>query len=85
MSDISNLAIEELHKRVDAAGSRAAAAKELNISPSQLSDVLNNRREISKGMLKKMGYERIVIYVEKQNKPKLIRAIEPTVVTFRRL
>jgi hypothetical protein len=83
MADLIDLAIEELQKRVDAAGSRAAAAKELNISPSQLSDVLNRRRDFSRGMLEKMGFDKVVIHIKKQDKSKLVKAIEPTVVTFK--
>lgn len=83
MANVTDLALEELRERIKTAGSQAAAAHELGISPSQLSDVLNGRREISDGMLKKMGFDKVVIHVKKQDRPKLVRAIEPTVVTFR--
>jgi transcriptional regulator with XRE-family HTH domain len=82
MTDELNLAFQELERRVNAAGSRSAVAEELNIAPSQLSDVLNGRREISQGMLKKLGFDKVVISVRKQDKAKLIRAIRPAVVTF---
>lgn len=83
MDEVTNLAVEELKKRVATAGSRAAAARELGIDPAQLSDVLNGRRDISKGMLEKMGFTRVIVYTRKQDKPKVVRAIEETVVTFR--
>lgn len=82
MTDFPNLALEELRKRVDAAGSQTAAANQLGVSLSQLNEILNGRRDVSKSILQKIGFDKVVIHVKKQDRSKLLREIGPTLVTF---
>lgn len=84
MTDVPNLALEYLRARVNSAGSQTAAAKELGIPLSQLNEVLSGRRDISKGMLEKIGFDKVEIHIRKEDRVKLVRAINPTVVTFGR-
>lgn len=37
-------------------------ATKLGVSPTYLSDVLNGRRDISDGLAKRMGFERVVLF-----------------------
>lgn len=55
----TNDVLKELKKRVDKAGTLFEAAKELQISPSYLSDILNKNRPLSDNILSKLGFERV--------------------------
>lgn len=51
-----------LASRVHKAGSQAALAAELGVSPAYIHDVLKGKREPGKGILEPLGLERIVTY-----------------------
>lgn len=44
------------------AGSQAAAAIELEVSRSYVSDMLNGRRDISENVAQRLGYKRTLVY-----------------------
>lgn len=55
--------LDVLREAVRVTGSQKAAASHLKVSPQYLSDVLRGRREISRELARKLGYQRIVIYM----------------------
>jgi transcriptional regulator with XRE-family HTH domain len=54
--------IVKLKDMAESAGSQLALAKQLGISTSYLSDVLNGRQEPSKALLVPLGFERVTFY-----------------------
>ncbi len=82
MSQFPNLAVEELKRRVKAAGSQIAAAEKLGIPQSQLSEILSGRRDVSDSILEKIGFTKIEIDIPVEDAERLVRAIEPTIVTL---
>ena len=61
-------ALELIKDMVKEKGSQVAAAKELNISPAYLADILNGNRSISESVAQKLGYRRVVVYQEEPRK-----------------
>lgn len=53
-----------LRDRIARTGSQQAAARSLRISPQYLCDVLKGRREISAELARRLGYKRVVVYLE---------------------
>lgn len=45
------------------AGSQQEFAKQCDISPAYLSDILMGRRKIAKNILKMLGLKRVVVYL----------------------
>lgn len=41
---------------------QTAVARELGISSSYLSDILNGKREVSEGLAKRVGFKRVIKY-----------------------
>lgn len=62
LSDVLTLLAGECEK----AGSRAAWAKQHDLSPSYVGDVLKGRRDPGEGILKALGLERAVTYRRKK-------------------
>lgn len=56
--------MKRLQKMQDDAGTRQALAKQLKIAPGHLSDIFNGNREPGPELLKRLGLERKVTYVE---------------------
>jgi hypothetical protein len=83
MADFPNLAIEELERRIKLAGSQKAVADDLDIPQSQLSEVLSGRRDLSERILEKIGFDKVVIHVSKQDTDRLLRSVETTITTMR--
>lgn len=54
-------AVARLRTLADQAGSQAALAKELGVTPSHVTDLLRGRRLFSERMLAKLGLRRTVI------------------------
>lgn len=55
--------LNEIKRRAEAAGGQYKLAGELSITPSYLSDILNKRRDPSKSILEKLGFEAVVTYL----------------------
>jgi plasmid maintenance system antidote protein VapI len=51
-----------LEDMVEVAGSQKAIARELEITPSYLSDILDGRRDISDKIARKLGYAKETVY-----------------------
>ena len=58
--------IKKLNKMAEEAGSQAALAKQLGISPSYLSDVLNGLRNPGVSLLAPLGLEAVIEYRSRQ-------------------
>lgn len=71
--DPAKQAIREL---IDEKGTQAAAAEALGISPSFINDILHGKRNISKPVLTKLGFERVTVHVRSERVPHVMRAIE---------
>lgn len=56
-------ALKRIRDLVKRSGSQVAAAKELNISPAFLGDILRGARPISDNVAQKLGYRRVVQFV----------------------
>ena len=54
-------ALDALHAFVDQYDTQAQAAAALNIQPSYMNDLIHARRDISDGILKKLGLKRVVV------------------------
>lgn len=76
MEEIKDPAREELEKLIAKEGSQRAAADMLGTSPSVINDIVLGRRNISRTVLSKLGYERVTIHVKTDKLPRLIKAIE---------
>lgn len=63
---MTTISAEEARKiiedMVNAAGSQRKVARSLGISDSYLSDIINERRDISDEVAKKLGYQKETIY-----------------------
>jgi hypothetical protein len=59
--------IKELRKAAEKTG-RSELAREIDVSPQLMCDVLAGRRSIGKKMLDYLGYERVVTYVKRRGK-----------------
>lgn len=59
-------AIKIISAMVRAKGSQVKAAKELDISPAYLGDIIGGRRMISDSVARKLGYKRVVLYVKEE-------------------
>lgn len=57
--------LRRLENHIHAKGGAASWAREMDISASYISDVLNRRREPGPRILKAMGLESVTIYQEK--------------------
>ena len=57
-------ALERIKQMVKEMGSQTAVAKELNISPAYLGDILKGNRDISNQVAAKLGYKRVISYEE---------------------
>lgn len=55
-------AIELIRQKVKAHGSQIKTAKELDIAPAYLSDILNGRRDVSDSVARKLGYRRVIFF-----------------------
>ena len=66
---------DELIRRVILRGTQVAVAKELNVSPSHINDILKGKRNISPAILAKLGYVRIVLDVKADRAAKVWAAI----------
>jgi plasmid maintenance system antidote protein VapI len=64
---MTNPVISKLYELHDSWKTWKAVARQLNVSPSYLSDIVNGRREVSAQLAKKLGCRRRVEYVEDQN------------------
>lgn len=66
----TTLAIEHdlrnvLTGRIEDVGALRLVASELGISVAYLHDVLHGRRPVSEGLAKRMGWERVVVFVKR--------------------
>jgi len=59
--------IREQLRRLVGERSQKDVAAYLGISPSYLCDILKGRRDVSAGVVRKMGYRRVVIFVRKED------------------
>ncbi len=57
--------LSRIREIVTRLGRQDMAAEHLGISPQYLSDVLHGRREISKNLAERLGYERVVVFYRK--------------------
>jgi DNA-binding transcriptional regulator YdaS (Cro superfamily) len=57
-----NDVIDTVKKAVEKAGSQAAYAGNVGVSPAYLSDIINRRRTLSGEFLAKLGLERVTSY-----------------------
>ncbi len=77
MVDVPNLAIEELKRRVKEKGNKQKpVARDLDISTTYLSDILNGNRHLSENVLAKLGFTEIRVPVRNEEVPQVVRAIE---------
>ena len=58
---------KELRRRLNAAGSQTALAKELGVSLPYLNDVLRGRREPGESILRPLGARRVVTYRKRED------------------
>lgn len=79
MDDIKDPAREELEGLIAKEGSQRAAADKLGTSPSVINDIVLGRRNISRSVLSKLGYERVTIHVKTDKLPRLMKAIEKVI------
>lgn len=56
---------QKLRAMVEAAGTQKVVAKELHISQQFLCEVLSGKRDVSKRLAAKLGYQRVVAFVER--------------------
>lgn len=54
-------ALQELLTYCDEYESMAAAARSLGVSRQYLNDIVNNKRDLSRGLLAKLGLKRVVV------------------------
>lgn len=76
MTEVTNLAMQELRDRIKNAGSQRAVADELDITPPHLSDILSGKRNLSDDVLAKLGFERLTVNVRTNDAKRVIKAIE---------
>jgi hypothetical protein len=57
-------AVKLLREVVRKNGSQFAAARELDISPAYLGDILAGNRAISDNVARKLGYKRVIVFVK---------------------
>lgn len=74
MTDVPNLAIDELKRRV-AVSSQKAVAEQLEITPQYLSDILNGRRDLSDNIIFKLGFVKISVYTKPQEAGRVAKAL----------
>lgn len=55
-------ALELIKQMVQDRGTQLEVARELDISPAHLSDILKGNRNISDAVARKLGYRRVVSY-----------------------
>ena len=67
---------EDLEKLIADEGSQRAAADKLGTSPSVINDSVLGRRNMSRSVLSKLGYERVIVHVKTDKLPRLMKAIE---------
>ena len=79
MDDIKDPAREELEGLIAKEGSQRAAADKLGTSPAVINDIVLGRRNISRFVLSKLGYERVTIHVKTDKLPRLMKAIEKVI------
>ena len=53
-----------IRQKVAKAKSAIKVAKELDISPAYLSDILAGKRDVSEAVAHKLGYKRLTVYVK---------------------
>ncbi len=58
-----------IREEVDRAGSQKDLAARIGVSPTYISDVLNERKEPGEGILEPLGLERVVTYRRKKAAP----------------
>lgn len=56
-----------IRDEVNRAGSQKDLAAKLGVSPTYISDVLNERKEPGQGILEPLGLERVVTYRKKKH------------------
>lgn len=71
--------IDELRRKIKASGSQKAAADELEISPSLITEILQGRRTASPSLLEKLGLVKIVVHVKSEKASDVFRAIETVI------
>lgn len=76
MVQTKNPVIEELQVRVEKAGSQKAAADELGIHPSYMTDLLQGKRNPGEELLEKLGFARVVVHVKVNAVDAVMKAIE---------
>jgi len=76
MIKISDPVKDYLKRRANELGSQKAVAEEIGISPSHLSDVLSNKRNLGEDVLEQLGFEKVIVHVKSSNVPEVVRAIE---------
>lgn len=76
MTDIKDLAVQELMQLVKKHGTQKAAAGAIGIHPSYLGEMLAGSRDISDNVLEKLGMTRVSVHVRKDEVPQVVSAIE---------
>ncbi len=75
-SPIPDPLIAELRKRIEKSGTQKAAAQELEISESFLTEILKGRRTASPSLLEKLGFVKITLHVKSEQADSVVRAIQ---------
>lgn len=57
-------ALKIIQQMVRDRGSKVAVAKELDISPGYMADILSGRKAISDAVARKLGYRRVVMFTD---------------------
>ena len=67
MVDVNSLVIDELKEQIRARGSQKAFADEIDLSPAYINDIIKGRRDLSDNVIEKLGFERITVFVKKND------------------
>ncbi len=73
---LTDVFITELGERIKTLGTQEAVAKELEISPSLVTEFLKGRRIPSPAVLKKLGFTRISFHIRTERVKPVVRLIK---------
>ena len=76
MIDIQSPVIDHLKQLAKEKGSQKAAADSIGITPTHFSDVVNGKRNLSEGILEKIGFTKVIVHVKTPAVPDVVDAIK---------
>lgn len=76
MTKLQDAALEQLKLRIERAGSQKAAADELGVSPSDITNALKGYRPMTESMLNALGFRTVSVAVPVEQAEQMIKELQ---------